>query len=363
MNPIRIALVAPSLDLLGGQAVQASLLMDRLNQLPDLEVEFIPINPRMPGPLRELQKVRFVRTVVTTLGYVGSLLARLRSFDVVHVFSASYFSFFLAPTPALVVAKAFGRPTVLNYRSGEADDHLTRWRTAPPTIRLATRVVTPSEYLVDVFGKHSLTASSIPNFVDLETFRWRERDPLRPVFLSNRNFEAHYDVATVLRAFAVIQAQWPSARLLVAGDGPQRQELHALAERLGLEQVEFMGQVEHTRMPQLYDQSDIYLNAPYIDNMPNSILEAYACGLPVVTSDAGGIPYIVRDRETGLLVPPRDPGALAEAALRLLSDPKLAAALAAGGRREVQERYTFSSVRNQWLELYRELSGGKGEKA
>lgn len=360
-EPIRVALVAPSLDILGGQSVQARNLLERLNLLPELRLDLIPVNPRLPGPFRALQRVKYVRTAVTSAWYLGSLLSRLRSYDVAHVFAASYFSFVLAPTPALAIARVLGRPTILNYRSGEADDHLTRWRTAVPTIRLASRLVTPSGYLVDIFAKHRLVAESIPNSVDLDRFRWRERVPLRPVFLSNRNFEAHYDVACVLRAFSLIQEKCPSAELMVAGDGPLRRRIHALQEELGLRKVEFLGRVEHDRMPELYDRTDIYLNSPYIDNMPNSILEAYASGLPVVTSDAGGIPYIVRDQETGLVVPTRDHEALAAAALRLLSEPELARSLAASARREVEEHYSWEQVQDQWLALYRELAGHDGD--
>lgn len=356
MAGIRVALVAPSMNILGGQAVQARLLLERMNGIGGVRVDLIPINPRLPGPLRIFQRVKYLRTLATSVRYLTQLAAQLHRYDIVHVFSASYLSFVLAPTPALLLARRLGKPTILNYRSGEADDHLTRWRTAVPTIRLATRVITPSEYLVDVFAAHGLEARAIPNVVDLERFRWRERVPLRPVFLSNRNFEAHYDVACVLRAFRRIQTTRPDAELLVAGDGPLRAALYELSEVLELRNVDFVGRVPHEAMPELYDRADIYLNTPRIDNMPNSILEAYASGLPIVTSDAGGIPYIVRDGDTGLMVPAGDDEAVARAALRLLEDPDLASRLAAAGRREVEERYAWSEVLDKWVSLYRQLA-------
>ncbi|HEV2763636.1 MAG TPA: glycosyltransferase family 4 protein, partial [Pyrinomonadaceae bacterium] len=278
----RVLIVAPSTDILGGQAVQAARLLERFREEPSIEVEFLPVNPRLPGPLRALQRVKYVRTVVTSAAYVASLLRRVRRFDVIHIFSASYFSFVLAPTPAVLVSKLYGKRTVLNYRSGEAEDHLRRWsRTALPTVRLFDRVAVPSGYLVDVFGGFGLRAESVFNFVDSTRFRFRERRPLRPVFLSNRNLEPLYNVACVLRAFAAVQQKFPDASLTVAGDGSQRQQLHALASELGLRNVEWVGRVEPARMPELYDAADVYLNAPNIDNMPGSIIEAYAAGTPV----------------------------------------------------------------------------------
>jgi glycosyltransferase involved in cell wall biosynthesis len=229
-------------------------------------------------------------------------------------------------------------------------------------MRLATRVIAPSEYLVDVFSAHGVRASSIPNFVDFERFSWRIRRPLRPVFLSNRNFEAHYDVPCVLRAFSRIQAAWPEARLMVVGDGPKRDEIHALGTELGLQNVEFLGRVEHGKMPELYDRADIFLNTPLIDNMPNSILEAYACGLPVVTTDAGGIPYILEDEKTGLMVSKGDDRAVAEAALRILENPDLAAKLAEAGKKKALEEYSWERAREDWRKLYRKLAGREGEE-
>src|SRR5207247_421845 len=353
---IRVCLVAPSLDILGGQAVQAARLQRGLRHTPSVAVGFVPINPRLPGLLRLLQRVRYVRTIVTSVRYVGSLLRCLDDYDVVHVFSASYFSFLFAPTPAVLLARCYGKRVTLNYRSGEAKDHLQRWgRTAIPVLRLADALVVPSGYLVDVFARFGLHARVIANIVDLDQFEFRARRPLRPVFLSNRNFEAHYNVACVLRAFALIQNRYRDARLIVAGDGSQRRRLQRLADELQLENVAFVGRVSPDRMPSLYAAADVYLNAPDIDNMPGSILEAFASGLPVVTTDAGGIPYIVRHGETGLLVSRGNHEGIAAAAIRLLQDASLSERLVGSAREECRRRYTPEPVLREWVRVYRAL--------
>jgi glycosyltransferase involved in cell wall biosynthesis len=354
--PLRVLIVAPSLDILGGQAVQAERLINHLRAEPSLEIGFLPINPRLPGILRKLQAVKYLRTVVTSIWYCASLLRRVPKYDVVHTFSASYFSFVLAPTPAILVAKLFRKKVLLNYHSGEADDHLTRWsRTAIPTIRLADQIAVPSEYLVSVFARHGLRARAIFNIIGTETFRFRERRPLRPLFLSNRNLERHYGVDRVLRAFALIQQRIPDARLTVAGDGSQRRSLEQLAGALELRQVEFSGQIDQNRIFGQYDAADVYLNGSEIDNQPLSLLEAFACGLPVITTDAGGIPGIVSHERTGLMVPCGDHEGLAREVLRLLNDQPLAERLTHEARLECQ-RYSWEAVRAQWLELYDELA-------
>jgi glycosyltransferase involved in cell wall biosynthesis len=353
----RVLMVAPSLGILGGQAVQAARLLARLSEEPDLEVAFLPVNPKLPGFLGRLQAIKYVRTVLTSIFYVATLLSRVRSFDVIHIFSASYFSFLLAPTPAILVSRLYGKRTVLNYRSGEAEDHLTRWRrTALPTMRMVDSIVAPSGYLVDVFKRFNLAARSIFNIVEAERFRFRERAPLKPVFFSNRNFEPLYNVACTLRAFAIIQKRFPEARLVLAGDGSLRNELETLSRELGLRNVEFLGRVEHERMHEFYDDADVYLNSPNIDNMPGSIIEAYASGLAVVTTNAGGIPYIVTNEETGLIVERNDHEAMAKAAIRLLEDQSLAMKITRAAFDECR-KYRWESVREEWLKLYQELAG------
>jgi glycosyltransferase involved in cell wall biosynthesis len=355
-RPLRVLVVAASLDILGGQAVEAQRILRGMADEPSVELLFLPVNPRLPGRLRALQRVKYVRTVVTSLFYWMLLLARVPRTDVLHVFSASYFSFLLAPTPAILAAKLFGKKVVLNYHSGEAEDHLANWRTAVPILRLADAIVTPSNYLVDVFARFGLAARAVSYTVETDRFRFRERAPLRPVFLSNRNHEPLYNVGCVLRAFAGIQQRLPEANLVVVGDGSQRAELERLAGELNLRQVEFVGRVEPEEMHGYYDAADVFLNASNIDNMPISILEAFAAGTPVVTTNAGGIPYIVTDGETGLMVEREDCDGLARAALRLFEEPGLASKLTRGAH-EQSRLYTWSAVRDGWLKVYREVAG------
>jgi L-malate glycosyltransferase len=352
---LRVLIVAPSFDILGGQAVQAARLLTGLREEPSLEVDFLPINPRLPGVLRKLQAIKYLRTIVTSLLYVTTLLVRARKHDVIHIFSASYFSFVLAPTPAILIGKFYGKKILLNYHSGEAQDHLKRWRrTTIPTIRLADKIVVPSEYLVRVFADFGLEAQAILNIIDTDLFRFRERRPLRPVFLANRNLEAHYGVDRVLRAFAIIQQRYPEARLTVAGDGSQRRALENLARELDLRNIEFTGQIDHDKVIALYDAADIYLNGSEIDNQPLSLLEAFACGLPVVTTNAGGIPDIVTHERTGLLVQCGDYQAIADNAMLLLEDQTLAEQIARQARDDCR-KYSWDAVRREWLSIYDQM--------
>ena len=356
-KPVRLLLVAPSLRILGGQAVQANYLLENLSREPMFEVSFVPHNPRFPGPFRLLQKIKYVRTLATSLVYCINLLLKIPRHDIIHVFSASYLSFLLAPTPAIFIGRLFGKKVILNYHSGEAEDHLRCWpRTSVPIMKLADELIVPSPYLAGVFRKFGLQAHAISNVVDQEQFNFRERKPLRPIFLSNRNLYLLYNVACTLRAFARIQQRFPEAKLIVAGGGRQRPYLESLASELKLQNVEFRGLVSPGKMNALYDEADIYLNSSNIDNMPGSIIESFACGLPVVSTNAGGIRYIVTHGRTGLLVPKNDFEAMASWAIRLLETPELAESIARNAYEECPA-YTWPAVRETWVAAYLHLVG------
>jgi glycosyltransferase involved in cell wall biosynthesis len=356
-----VALVATSTDILGGHAVQALALARGLADEGSL-VRFVPVNPRFPRALGWARGVPGLRTLLNQGIYLPSLAA-FRQVDVVHVFSASYWSFLLGPVPALLAARAFGKPVVLHYHSGEAEDHLSHWGLlVHPWLRLADRIVVPSPYLRDVFGRHGYSTREIPNVIEPATFRFRERRRLQPRLVSVRNLESHYGVDTILRAFALVRAQWPDARLTVAGQGSQAEPLRRLAADLGDAGVRFVGRVEPERMPELLDSADIMLNASLVDNQPVTLLEAMAAGLPVVTSAAGDIPSLVRDGETGRLVPARDPAAMARAVGELLAHPLAAARIAQRARRQV-ERYSWAYARRAWMEVYAQAADSGTEAA
>jgi L-malate glycosyltransferase len=354
LSSVRVLLVAPSLAILGGQAVQADLLLHNL-RAEGVDVHLLPINPVPWGPLRYLTRVKYIRTLIVSIFYVASLLFKVWRYDVIHIFSASYFSFILAPTPALLIATLYRKKTILNYRSGEAEDHFTRWgKSIFWIIRLADKIIVPSGYLVDVFGRFGFRAESIFNISDFGAFQYRERRVVTPHILVARNLEPLYDIETSIRAYSVIKSKHSTATLTITGYGSDERRLKSLVRDLNIQDVTFTGRVERTQMPQLFQEADIFLNSSVIDNMPVALIEAFYAGLPVVTTDAGGIPYIVRDRESGLLAPKRDVNALAAALGEVIDDADLRQKIMDGGRAFAQE-CSWPRVKRQWANAYREL--------
>ena len=353
---VRILLVAPSLAIMGGQAVQADLLL-RNFRAENVEIGFQPHNPVPWWPLSYLTKIKYIRTAIVSVFYIAGLFLRIPRYDIIHIFSASYRSFILAPAPAILVAKLFGKKCILNYRSGEADDHFTRsgkrifW-----IIRKADRIVVPSGYLVDVFSKHGFQAESIANIADLTMFRFRERSENGLRIIVPRNLEPLYDIETAIRAFVIFKSNHPQAAMKIIGTGSDEKRLKQLVQKEQITGVEFTGRIERNEIARLYDEADIFLNTSIIDNMPVAIVEAFHAGLPVVTTNAGGIPYVVRDRENGLLVPMKDVAAVAGALDLVHTDAALRSKIIAGGRADA-EKYSWEHVKDRWAATYRELAG------
>lgn len=354
---LRIAIVVASPRIIGGQSVQAQRLVAGWKRDPAAEAWVVPIDPVPPAPFDRLLRIKYVRTLTTQLWYWPALFRELRKADVVHAFSASYTSFLLAPLPAVIVARLLRKPTVLNYHSGEAPDHLRRSRVARYVLRrMVSANVVPSTFLRDVLASFGIHASVVHNTIDLREFLYRPRQPLRPRLLCTRNFEPLYNVACVVRAFARVRAQYPLATLTLVGGGSQEAALRAQVKALGIaDHVTFAGRVAPADIHRYYAEADIYIQAPSIDNMPLSLLEAFASGLPVVSTDVGGVPSILRRDVDGLLVPDDDDAALAAQVLKLLADPQLARRLAASAH-ETLAAYEWTVVRDEWLRAYRSVA-------
>jgi glycosyltransferase involved in cell wall biosynthesis len=321
-----------------------------------VRAEVVQVNPAYRPAW--IGRVRVVRALFRLLPYLARLWRCVGRVDLLHVMANSGWAWHLFAAPAVWIAHLRGKPAIVNYRGGEAETFLDRQFTwMRPTLQRAYCIVVPSGFLQGVFAKWGVKTEIVPNIVDLARFRPAERNADRLHILVARNLEEIYDIPTALRAFARILAAHSAARLSVAGSGPARGELERLCEELDLgAAVRFTGRLENEQMADLYRDADLLLNPSLADNMPISLLEAMASGVPIVTTNVGGIPFVVGHEQTALLVPPRDPDAMAGAALRLIGDRALAARLRTAGL-DVVERYAWPNVREELLSVYARASG------
>lgn len=353
---LQVAVVAPSLRYVGGQSVQAELLLRNWKDDPEVQATLLPVDPDFPRGLRWAARVPVLRTIIREPLYLLSLWRNLRSAEIAHIFSASYSSFLLAPLPAWFIARARGVKTLINYHSGECKDHLQHSPIARRILRNSDTVVVPSGFLAAVLREFEIDARVVPNVVDLSEYRYRQRNRLRAHLVCTRGFHPYYGVDVVVKAFAEIQKRFPDAQLDLVGGGPSEQQIRELVRQMKMTGVNFVGVASRSQMPNFYDAADIFINGSNLDNMPVSILEAFASGTPVVSTAPEGIRYMVTHERTGLLSDIGDAGGLAGNILRILGDPTLGLHLAQNARDSLRE-YTWEVAREQWLGVYSCLVG------
>ncbi len=336
----------------GGMANQTRQLAELLRR-EGATVELVAVN----APYRPAWagRVPGLRAGFRLLPYVARLWAAAGRADVAHVMASSGWSWHLYAAPAVWVANARRVPAVVNYRGGGAGEFFRSaigW--VRPTLRRCAAIVVPSAFLERVFGEFGFTVQVVPNVVDLGRFApgAHPRPSVAPRLVVARNLEPVYDVGTALRALRIVRERIPGARMAVAGSGPALASLEAEAAELGIrDAVEFTGRLENERMAAFYREADLVLNPSLVDNMPISILEAFASGIPVVTTNVGGIPDLVGVSGTAVLVPPRDPDAMARAAVDLLSKPERAEAQIRAALDHVRS-FAWSEIRPRLLAVY-----------
>lgn len=351
---MRIGLIGPLPPPSGGMANQTRQLADLLAK-EGVSVEVVQVNP--PYRPRWMESVKGLRAIARLLPYLANLWQTAGRVDLFHVLANSGWSWHLFAAPAVWVAKVRGIPAVVHYHGGEAQAFFRRaFAWIGPTLQRADAVVVPSAFLQGVFARYGVSVRVIPNVVDLSRFApgGRKIDG-EPRIVITRNLEPIYDIATALRAFRLVKERFPAARLTVAGSGPELKNLQALAAELEVAgAVTFAGRLDIDQMAQLYNNADLMVNPSLADNLPVSILESLASGVPVVSTNVGGVPFLVEDGKTALLVPAGDPAAMAEAMVDLLTDRGKACRLTEAGR-ELARNYAWPVAREKWLDVYRAL--------
>jgi len=331
----------------------------RLLESDGVRVKVVQVN--VPYRPLWIGSVRGLRAVFRLVPYLVRLWRCARHVRLMHVMANSGWSWHLWAAPAIFIAWLRGVPAVVNYRGGEAREFFGRsWRRVEPVMRRAGVVIVPSAFLQEVFGERGVQAVIVPNIVDLENFAPGPMDReaiVEPHLLVTRNLEPIYDIGTALRAFALTCERFPGAKLSVAGSGPEAGRLAALARELGIgDQVRFTGRIDNAEIPALYRSAHVMLNPSLVDNTPVSVLEALASGVPVVSTNVGGVPYLVEHERTALLVPPGDPARMAAAIERVLVDTALRTRLKEEGLQAAQ-RFTWSAVRQRLYAAYDRVLG------
>jgi glycosyltransferase involved in cell wall biosynthesis len=256
--------------------------------------------------------------------------------------------------------RLMGKPFVLSLHGGNLPNFARRWpKRVGSLLRAADVVVAPSQFMMAEFRKYRSDLVLIPNGIDISRFPFLARIQPEPVLVWVRAFHQIYNPAMAPRVLAGIREQFPQAKLIMVGpdtDDGSRDETQLAAAQLGVEQfIHFTGGIPAKDIPANLQMGDIFLNTTNIDNTPVSVLEAMACGLCVVSTDVGGIPYLLAHEEDALLVPMNDRAAMAAAVRQILSEASLANRLSHNAR-STAEKFGWGKILPEWDRLLLEVA-------
>jgi glycosyltransferase involved in cell wall biosynthesis len=295
-----------------------------------------------------------------TMAHIRQLIERIDQQSPFSIFHGFYLS---SAKPCLEVSN--GRPVIASIRGNDAVSLRDKpiWTEAIERIvEDATWVTSVASELLTRFDRGRTrgdTCSTLFNSIDLSrhTVRW-DVEANKGVVGTLANLRKKKNLPLLLSGYARIAPALRS-NLLIAGGFDQdpglQEQLQTLATDLQVApQVTMCGPVAPRDVPTLFGQIYVFALTSDHDGMPNALLEAAAAGVPLVATAVGAIPDIMRSEVDGLVIPPGQPEALAEALARVLSDPGLASRLSLAARR-LAERFDYAAERSEWLELYRKL--------
>jgi glycosyltransferase involved in cell wall biosynthesis len=293
---------------------------------------------------------------------LGTIWRRRHDYAVAQmdVFSGAAFAWAEAASWTL---RRAGKPYVLTLHGGNLPAFAQRW---PQRVRRllgsAAAVTAPSRYLWEQMQPYRADLSLLPNPLDVSAYPFRRRTAVRPRLIWLRAFHETYNPTLAPRVLALLAGDMPDIHLTMIGpdkgDG-SRQRTAALARQLGVaDRITMADAVSKRDVPQTLSQADIFLNTTHVDNTPVSLMEALACGLCAVSTNVGGIPYLVEHEQHALLVPPDDAAAMAAAVRRILVEPELAQRLSQNGRKRV-EPFDWPRILPHWETLFRSIANRK----
>jgi glycosyltransferase involved in cell wall biosynthesis len=287
---------------------------------------------------------------------VAALVKNRRRLDIVLVEVYSGLGFFIADVTARL-CKALKLPLIMVLHGGNLPEFMQKhphW--TERVLRQAPRLVTPSAFLAEKIGARGFEINVISNVIDLNLYSFRERSRLSPRLIWMRSFHPIYNPEMALAVLAELRKIHAGTTLIMAGmDKGLEPQIKRRAAEMNLSgAVSFPGFLDARQKSELFSGSDIFLNTTRVDNMPVAVLEACAFGLAVVATNVGGLPFLIKHGENGLLVESEDARGMVEAINLLLKDSGLAQKLSRRAR-SLAERSAWNEVRLHWEKLFVEI--------
>ena len=289
---------------------------------------------------------RFFDAVITIIRHRKKI-----SLVFIDTYSTSNFYYTLV---AAVLCQYFKLPYIPILHGGGLPDRLKKSpKLSELVFKKATANISPSHYLMEAFRNHGYQVEYIPNYIDTENYPSAVRSKLRPCLLYVRSFHKIYNPEMAVKVLKKLSADYPEIELCMVGpnkDG-SKEKVEQLADSLGIsDKLTITGRLSKEEWIKLSDRYDIFINTTNFDNLPVSIIEAMCLGFPIVSTNAGGLPYLIEDNVDGMLVNVDDDHAMATCIKKLLEDADFAENMSKMAI-EKGKSFDWKLIKEQWNKL------------
>lgn len=274
-----------------------------------------------------------------------------RDKEVFHIHACSHWGF-LPAIYGIAIGKLLQKKIILTYHGGGADEFFhkhkkfVRW-----WLSKTDQNIVLSGFLGNVFEKYNIPYTILPNILEQDHITKFRKNSISPKFISVRTLQPLYNIMCIVKAFEVVQKKINNASLTILADGPCRKDLENYVNEHKLQNVKFTGFIPNKNVVEEMEKANILLSAPFIDNQPVSILEGFKAGLLVISSNVGGVPYMIKDQENGLLFENDNYKDLANKMLWAIANQSESISMIKKGQESLRS-YSWDNIKNKLFDIY-----------
>lgn len=297
--------------------------------------------------------LRLAERAVETIRFFRRLFHSLMAFEVLYLCYLPVASLALVIVPAILLAKFLGKKVVLDYRSPVLLNRIgSRAFLYQRLWKLCDRVMVPTPYQRAFVSSIGGRADYLPPIASLKNVSAKVIRSLQPRILIVSELEREYNVACAIRAFRLVKQKYPRAELVIIGSGAQQPALERMVQSDKIQGVTFTGDLIGERRRQHYLGAELFLNCSTVDHLSSAMIEAFAFGLPVLTTPIAGVADVFPGGGSVILLTYNDHVGLADKVIRLIEEPELTEKLSRGAP-EAAERYSVWASHQRSRGLYR----------
>ncbi len=279
------------------------------------------------------------------------LFIKGRKYNIFHIHGCSFFGFFPIVI-GVIIGSLLKKKIIITYHGGGLDEFINKYKTKVMYyLNKADIITVPSKYLQNILNDNSIKSKYLPNIIRDDNVYFKKRDILKPNLIVTRTLDEVYNIPLVIMTFKDLKKVVPDAKLKIVGDGKLKNEIFELVKKENIDDIEFVGRVPNSKIGEILNTSDIFINPSNKDNMPLSLFEALACGLAVISTNVGGIPDYITDGINGFLIEPNNKEQLTNKILYVLNNQAEVQKIIDNGY-QTFEKLTLRNLKSEYLKLY-----------